>query len=283
MGLQAACLAAGLLAGWSFQAAADSEITKLVLTEDTLKDLKKFQKGVGDTEHGYFAVSVEGTTSGHWFCPKANCTGKDDILKEKALQRCREVSYGVDCVILAEDQKVLLDYLGPPDLKRPRPVMAASHPPAPPADQVAREGHPGWTVDALNGCWIWNRKPYLDSFITWSGACSPEGPATGPGLLDWGDERFYGEMKDGRKHGPALLIDEFGGHGTGTWKNGLMDGQVTYVWSDGARYVGPWVNGYPEGHGVYTEKGQKYEGKWKKGCFVDGKLDFNIYDPDMKC
>ena len=279
----AACIVAGLLAGWSLHAAADAEIDRMVLTGDTLDGLKKFQSRVGSTGHGYFAVSLDGTNYGYWYCPVTNCSGSRAGLKEKALRLCRENSYGVDCVILAEDQEVVREYLGPPDPKRPKPEMAAAHPPAPPADQRATKGHAGWTVDALHGCWIWNRTGFLDHFITWSGACAPEGPATGPGVLDWGDERFYGALQDGRKSGPGLLIDEWGGHARGTWKDGVMDGQVTYVWDGGERYEGQWVHGYPEGPGVFTDKGKTYEGQWKKGCFQGSGLNYNIYDPDMKC
>jgi hypothetical protein len=249
----------------------------LVLTQGAIKGLKEFQSKVGSTGHGYLAVSPDGVNWAYWLCRETNCSGQRAQDKSKALDDCRDNNYGVDCVILAQDQTVVLEYLGPPDPKRPKPQMAASHPPAPPAKQIATKGRPGWTVDALHGCWIWNRKPVLENFITWSGACAPDGPAIGPGLLDWGDERFYGEMKDGRKFGKGLLIDEWGGHARGTWKNGLIDGQVVYVWDDGSHYEGPFAGGYPNGHGIFTDKGKIYEGEWKNGCLVDKRLDWSIY------
>jgi len=252
-------------------------LPELVLTDEAIKGLKEFQDKVGSTGHGYLAVSPDGANWAYWLCSSASCLGQRSQDKAKALADCRSSNYGVDCIILAQDQAVLLEYLGPPNPKRPKPQMAASHPPAPPADQIAREGHPGWTVDALNGCWIWNRKPFLDYFITWSGTCAPEGPATGPGLLDWGDERFYGALKDGRKTGSGLLIDEWGGHVRGMWKDGVLDGPVAYAWADGSHYDGPFVKGYPNGHGVFTDKGKTYEGEWKDGCLVDKRIDWSIY------
>jgi hypothetical protein len=76
--------------------------------------------------------------------------------------------------------------LGGPALAQSKPAQARPAPPA--ADAIASVGHPGWTVDAGNGCWIWNPNPQQEETVRWSGAC-PEGPAQGEGVLVWHYQR----------------------------------------------------------------------------------------------
>ena len=40
----------------------------------------------------------------------------------------------------------------PPERDHPRPAP-------PTAEAIAEPGRPGWTVDASNGCWVWNPNP----------------------------------------------------------------------------------------------------------------------------
>ena len=258
---------------------------KLIVGADTLKGLKKYQSQVGSVGHGYFAVSTDGIHWAYWDCSSTSCSGQRSSLKSKALDRCRNVSYGLDCVILAEDQHVVLEYEAPPVAGVEKPVMSADHPPAPPADQLERPGHAGWAVDEMHGCWIWDRSPEAGDRAIWTGACAPEGPASGPGVLEWvGRERFHGTLKNGRKSGHGILVDDTGGHFEGEYRDGNHDGHGVYVWGDGSRYEGEWQEDYPNGYGVFTWKNDKYQGQWQHGCFADGKFDFNnIYNGDLKC
>jgi hypothetical protein len=146
-------------------------------------------------------------------------------------------------------------------------AAAASRPPVPPADQTAKVGHPGWLVEQLHGCWIWDFTPSNKDVVTWSGPCAPNGPATGDGVLEWkGNLRFYGTMKDGRKTGHGSQVTSEGDQYEGDYKDGVFFGHGVYIWADGSRYDGEWNNN-PEGLGEYTDPSQHYRGQWKNGCF----------------
>lgn len=276
-------VAAVVMAAAAAAALADSTASKLVLTKDTLAGLKEYQSKVGSVGNGYFAVSVDGVTWAYWLCKQTVCTGSRAGQKSKALDDCRKGSQGVDCVILARDQDVILEYEGPPTDK-PRPAaLPASAPPAPPADQLGRVDHPGWAVDEEHGCWIWNRAPEANDRVTWSGACSPSGPAEGEGVLEWvGQERFTGTLQQGRKTGKGRLVYADGGHVEATWIDGRINGQGMVVWADGSRYEGEWKDSVPDGYGTYTYYDEKYVGQWKNGCFDDGKTRYAIYKEDTE-
>jgi hypothetical protein len=262
--------------------------TGLVLTQETAAGLKQYQGDVGSTGHGYFAVATDGGTYGYWFCPVVNCTGARAELKSKALSLCDKNNDGRPCVILAEDQTIVLPYRAIPialppldETTAPATQAAGPRPPAPPADQLAKDGRLGWTVDSLHGCWIWNWYPDRTE-VTWTGLCAPDGPATGEGVLEWKDkQRYVGEMKNGRKDGRGKMVNASGDIYEGTYKNGALDGKGVYAWGDGARYEGEYKDGKETGFGVFTFEGKTYSGQWVDGCFNDGTKRYRILNDDV--
>jgi hypothetical protein len=296
--LSLACLAAGLLlgcapatknAGSPDQAAARADAPppkNLILSEYTAGGLKDYLADVGSIGHGYFAVAVDGGDYAWWLCDQIACTRTRSWERARALEDCRKESGGVDCIILAENRNILLDYQTypiplPPLAAADIPPQAAStapQPPAPPADQRAKKDRPGWTVDQLHGCWIWNLAPDGEAdIVTWTGACATDGTATGMGVLEWKDvERYIGPMQAGRKEGQGKKVNAWGETYAGGFKYGEHDGHGTYVWSDGSRYDGNYTDGYANGLGTFTERGEVYSGEWKNGCFDDGKKKYRI-------
>jgi len=259
---------------------------KLLLTEWTLEGLKEFQSKIGSTGHGYFAVTADGSDYAYWYCPGVSCTGQRSELKRKALQRCHEQFPGTDCVIFAEDQDIVLDYQTYP-IALPPPAAgeqtasvqtpAAARPAPPPTEQMAAVGRPGWAVDDLHGCWVWNIAPEKADVVTWTGACAADGTANGDGMLEWKDsERYTGPMKNGRKDGQGKTVNAYGDSYAGGFKAGEHDGHGKYIWSDGASYEGEYTNGYPNGSGVFSFRNDVYSGEWKNGCFNDGTKKYRI-------
>jgi hypothetical protein len=125
----------------------------------------------------------------------------------------------------------------------------AQRPPRPPAAILAQPDRPGWTVDARNGCWVWNADPHPDQVVVWNGPC-PRGPAEGPGSGEWRNPR----------HG-LRGVDRF----SGVMRNGRLEGQGTYVWSYGDRYEGEWRNGRRDGRGTFTTfRGGRLEGEFRE-------------------
>ncbi len=65
----------------------------------------------------------------------------------------------------------------------------------------------GWWADARTGCRVWNEVPQPGEAVTWSGACGPDGIATGYGIeefrYDGKVSRYEGEVRDGKKYGGA--------------------------------------------------------------------------------
>ena len=149
-------------------------------------------------------------------------------------------------------------------------AAAGGRPPAPPADQLAKAGRPGWIVEQRNGCWVWDFAPGKNDVVTWTGPCAPDGPATGEGVLEWkGNLRYYGPMKEGRKSGHGSQVSSEDDRYEGDYKDGVFFGHGVYTWPDGARYEGDWNNN-PEGFGDFTFRNEHYRGQWKNGCFQRG-------------
>ncbi len=173
----------------------------------------------------------------------------------------------------------------------PLSALAASRPPAPPADEQASPDHPGWSVDPRSGCWLWNPFPKPNETVSWSGGCDAAGPATGSGVLEWrqgggwqryeaplrfgklsgkgkltssNGSRYEGEWRDGEKNGQGLFVQGDGGRYEGMWKDGSYDGVGAATYASGDRYEGDWRGGRREGHGVMTfASGERYDGSWK--------------------
>ena len=193
------------------------------------------------------------------------------------------------------------------------PEPAHPRPAAPPADAIARTGHPGWTVDAESGCWVWNPNPQQEETVRWTGPCA-EGPAQGEGLLAWryteeGEtrgERYVGTMARGRMHGIGTYLDAQGAVYQGEWQEGREQGRGLRVWATG-RYDGEWragqrhgrgimfwINGNlfrgefredrPEGLGEYfSVEGGWFRGAWLAGCFREGERQAAIGRPLEEC
>jgi hypothetical protein len=152
--------------------------------------------------------------------------------------------------------------------------------PAPPAaEEAAAPGHPGWSVDARDGCWVWNSAPKLAETVTWTGSCSPDGRAIGFGVSEWRHEqhgeqrasRYEGEYRDGKASGRGTYVYTNGDRYEGEWRDNKLNGRGTYTYATGGRYVGEWRNDRANGRGVYTSpSGDRYEGEWREDCFGKG-------------
>jgi hypothetical protein len=186
--------------------------------------------------------------------------------------------------------------------------------PAPPAaGEIASVDHPGWTLDAENGCWIWNPNPQQEETVRWTGAC-PEGPAQGEGVLGWnykrddeqGSERYVGTMARGRMHGIGTYLESTGeiyqgefqdgreqgrglrvfptGRYDGEWRQGLRHGRGVMFWINGNLFRGEFRDGLPEGPGeFYSVEGGWFRGTWQAGCFRDGERVAAIGKPIEEC
>jgi hypothetical protein len=125
--------------------------------------------------------------------------------------------------------------------------------------------NPGWGTDRRTGCRVWNAVPRLDETVTWSGACGPDGLATGHGVEEFrhrgGTTRYEGGLRAGKKNGAGTL-----------------------VWANGNRYAGSWRDERAHGSGTYTAaSGAYYEGTWDDGCFRDGSRRAAVGRPLSEC
>jgi len=87
------------------------------------------------------------------------------------------------------------------------------------------------------------------------------------GVLGWyenGDERednkFVGEIKNGKQNGEGTQTYPDGRKYVGEWKNGEYHGQGSFTSPDGNKYDGEWKDGTYHGHGTYTFGKVKWEG-----------------------
>ncbi len=192
---------------------------------------------------------------------------------------------------------VAVVFLAMPALAQPPPE--ASRPAPPPEAAIAAPGRPGWMVETLRGCWLWNPAPREDEVATWFGAC-PGGPAEGPGSAefrlpaDGADHaiRYIGTMRDGRPsgigqfrgatgdgyagewrdglpHGFGILTAANGDHFEGEWREGRRRGLGTQVLANGDRFEGAWQDDQPHGYGRAVLGGEAFSGLWTAGCFRD--------------
>ncbi len=181
------------------------------------------------------------------------------------LNGCGAPAIQVQCVVEARS--------APPPPPRPVTPPSAGAPPPPSPDSLAQPGRPGWTVDARNGCWIWNANPRADSRVTWDGAC-PRGPAEGPGSGDWrwtenGQARlarFQGPRREGRAHGQGTYIYANGNRYDGMYQDGRQQGRGVFTWANGDKYQGEFRDGHRTGRGLLIlVSGSRYEGGFLNG------------------
>ncbi|XP_063818401.1 MORN repeat-containing protein 4 isoform X2 [Pseudophryne corroboree] len=83
-------------------------------------------------------------------------------------------------------------------------------------------------------------------------------------------EEYYGEWREGRRHGVGQLLFADGTLYIGQFENGLFSGFGVLNFPDGSRYEGEFVQGKFQGTGVFTRyDNMKFEGEFKGGR-VDG-------------
>lgn len=153
------------------------------------------------------------------------------------------------------------------------PLAAAAQTP------VASPGHPGWT-DAGNGCFVWNQNPAEGETASWSGGCKDQ-RASGNGTLVWRDgaseQRYQGEMRDGRMNGRGIYTFSNGDRYEGEFKNDDFDGIGTLVEGD-SRYEGEWKSGKRNGRGMMImPDGTRYDGQFKDDA-IEGFGRFVLKD-----
>jgi len=166
-------------------------------------------------------------------------------------------------------------------LAGPAWAQQTPQPPPPSRDQIATPGRPGWTVDARNGCWMWNQNPHPGETATWDGPC-PRGPAegTGAGIWRWSENgtphiaTFNGSQRNGRLDGRGVQTYFDGSSYDGEWRDGRPHGRGVYTFADGNRYDGEWRDGRPDGVGTYTSRFRTDSGVWTSGCFRDTRGNY---------
>ena len=88
-------------------------------------------------------------------------------------------------------------------------------------------------------------------------------PVLGPYLYNKGGV-YFGQYRNGLRHGQGLQIWPDGSYYEGYWENDLVNGIGRLVASEGDVYEGQWLNGKTNGKGVYYHtNGAKYDGEWR--------------------
>ena len=125
-------------------------------------------------------------------------------------------------------------------------------------------------------CVVWNAEPQPSETVTWSGACAND-KAQGRGTEvwryledgEWKEDKYTGEMKDGKKHGRGVYVwgrdsKWAGDRYEGDWKDGKVWGRGVYVWANGDRYEGEFRDDKRHGRGVFRfASGDECEGEWR--------------------
>jgi hypothetical protein len=152
----------------------------------------------------------------------------------------------------------------------PTLASAQERPGPPPMYLRAAPDRPGWSVDARTGCWVWNSDPRLNDSVSWTGACSPEGRATGRGVEEWRDgdrvSRYEGEVQDGKAQGRGVYVFANGDMYWGEFRDDRRHGRGVFEWANGDRYQGEFRENKRDGRGVFTNTGgSRYDGEWRDG------------------
>ena len=76
---------------------------------------------------------------------------------------------------------------------------------------------------------------------------------------------YYGEMKNGLRHGYGLVLYNNGGNYEGYWKKGKKHGKGTRLYRNGDVYIGRFREGARDGKGQYCMSGDSTYHKliWK--------------------
>ncbi len=85
----------------------------------------------------------------------------------------------------------------------------------------------------------------------------------------YGEIKYEGEWKDGKKHGKGTETSLDGKRYEGMWRNNEEHGFGTQTYSDSdgrEEYKGYWKDGEYHGQGTFTDSVEgKYEGYWENG------------------
>ena len=118
------------------------------------------------------------------------------------------------------------------------------------------------------GCRVWDDYYILGQPVTWTGGCSNR-LASGSGTLNWsvlGDEET-GTLRDGKRTGYWVEVDEFYRVSQGPYVDGARNGYWVIRDTDGAISQGPLVDG--ERNGRWFERYANVDSS--DGSYVDGK------------
>lgn len=135
---------------------------------------------------------------------------------------------------------------------------------------TAAEGR--WQKTA-SGCLVWDALPQPDETVAWSGGCE-EGKASGHGTEFyryrgdgvWKEERYVGEMRDGKLDGSGTLTYDNGDRYQGRFVDGRRSGRGTYTHANGDRYEGEFKEDMRTGSGIFVyHTGGRYEGEFLNG------------------
>ena len=68
-------------------------------------------------------------------------------------------------------------------------------------------------------------------------------------------DKYVGERKDHKRHGPLTITYLSGDKYVGEFKGRNRNGQGTYTWSDGSKYIGEYKDGGPWNGTIYDKEG----------------------------
>ena len=87
----------------------------------------------------------------------------------------------------------------------------------------------------------------------------------------WVEEKYEGEIKDGKRHGRGVMKYANRSEYDGQWKDGKRHGRGVFEYANGGRTDGEWKDVTGSGRGVFVWTrnsnwaGDKYEGEYKDG------------------
>jgi hypothetical protein len=93
------------------------------------------------------------------------------------------------------------------------------------------------------------------------------------GTWTWANgDKYVGEWKDDKQHGPGTFTFAKGDKYVGEYKDGKRNGQFTVTYASGDKYVGEFKDDKRSGQGTYSHAGGTVkEGIWKDGEFQYAK------------
>jgi hypothetical protein len=122
------------------------------------------------------------------------------------------------------------------------------------------------SIATAQGCHVWPLSSHPGASASWTGGCV-EGNASGSGTFvsRWAEmeDRYTGDMRDGKANGHGSAVFAGGNKYEGEWRDGGANGQGALVFASGDRYEGNWHDGKANGQGTLLRPdGSRYEGEW---------------------